>query len=55
MGDLDVRKWVLAAANHPGPVYLRDHDTGRGVDRNGPMSHGWVLCTFLNTGKWPGE
>lgn len=36
----------------PGPVYLRDHDTGRGIDRNGPMSHAWVLASFLNTGNW---
>lgn len=35
-----------------GPVYLRDHDTGRGIDRNGPLSHAWVLASFLNTGSW---
>jgi hypothetical protein len=34
-------------------VYLRDFDTGQGVDRNGPMSHAWVLSVFLNTGAWP--
>lgn len=51
--DPEVQKWVEDARNHPGPVYIRDFDTGRGVDRNGPMSHAWVLCEFLNTGKWP--
>lgn len=29
-------------------IYLRDHDTGQGVDRNGPMSHAWVLSLILN-------
>lgn len=48
-----VREWVEAAKNHDGPVYLRDHDTGRGVDRNGPMSHAWLLASWLNTGEWP--
>jgi hypothetical protein len=51
--DHQVSSWVEAARNHPGPVYLRDFDTGRGIDRNGPMSHGWVLCMWLNDGKWP--
>lgn len=37
----------------PGTVYLRDHDTGQGVDRRGPMSHAWVLSVFLNTGSFP--
>jgi hypothetical protein len=36
-------------------VFLRDHDTGRGLDRNGPLSHAWVLAVWLNTGKWPDE
>lgn len=54
MQDQEVAKWVQQAISHPGPVYLRDHDTGRGIDRNGPMSHAWVLATFLNTGKFPG-
>ncbi len=35
------------------PVLLRDFDTGRGIDRAGPMSHAWVLAVYLNTGKWP--
>lgn len=48
-----VRDWVQRARAHKGPVYLRDHDTGRGIDRNGPMSHAWVLATFLNTGSFP--
>ncbi|WP_437671472.1 DUF6939 family protein [Sorangium sp. So ce131] len=48
-----VRQWVEAAKAWDGPVYLRDHDTGRGIDRNGPMSHAWVLATYLNTGSWP--
>jgi len=37
----------------PHPVFLRDHDVGRGVDRNGPLSHAWVFCVWLNTGEWP--
>lgn len=36
-----------------GYVFLRDHDTGRGLDRNGPMSHAWLLCMFLNNSEWP--
>ena len=45
---------VLRAARvHNGPVYLRDFDTGQGVDRNGPMSHAWLLSIWLNTGSWP--
>lgn len=48
-----IAEWVEAARNHPAPVYLRDFDTGRGVDRNGPMSHAWVLATWLNTDRWP--
>lgn len=50
-----VAGWIDAARLHAGPVFLRDHDTGRGVDRNGPMSHAWVLATWLNMGKWPGS
>jgi len=46
--DAEVADWVQAATNHPGPVFLRDHDTGRGIDRNGPLSHAWVIATFLN-------
>lgn len=51
--DCEVRGWVEEARHHKGPVYLRDHDTGRGIDRDGPMSHGWLLCMFLNNGTWP--
>jgi hypothetical protein len=51
--DDTVRGWVLDAQTHDGPVFLRDFDTGRGIDRNGPMSHAWVLATRLNTGEWP--
>lgn len=51
--DHVVRGWVRDAMAHEGPVYLRDHDTGRGIDRNGPMSHAWLLATFLNEGAWP--
>ena len=51
--DRDVKRWIGAAREHEGPVYLRDHDTGRGLDRNGPMSHAWVLAVWLNTGEWP--
>lgn len=52
LGKDIVRSFVEQAKAHPGPVYLRDHDTGRGIDRNGPMSHAWVLASFLNTGSW---
>ncbi|HEY6888806.1 MAG TPA: hypothetical protein VI300_13530 [Solirubrobacter sp.] len=52
--DATVAAWVQAARDHDGPVYLRDFDTGRGIDRGGPMSHAWVLATWLNTGEWPG-
>ena len=51
--DPVVKEWVERARQHDGPVYLRDHDTGRGVLRNGPMSHGWVLASYLNDGVWP--
>ena len=53
MRDDEVWSWIEQAKAHPYPVYLRDFDTGRGVDRNGPMSHAWLLCEFLNTGDWP--
>jgi len=53
MRDERVRAYLHQATTHNGPVYLRDHDTGRGIDRNGPMSHAWVLATFLNTGAYP--
>jgi len=51
--DREVAHWVERARAHRDPVYLRDFDTGRGIDRNGPMSHAWVLATWLNTGEWP--
>lgn len=51
--DPQVLAIIDNARHHPGPVFLRDHDTGRGIDRNGPMSHAWVLAMWLNTGKWP--
>lgn len=53
MKDPIVAGWIEQARNHAGPVFLRDHDTGRGVERNGPMSHAWVLATYLNTGSFP--
>lgn len=52
--DTVVQEWLETARHHDGPVFLRDHDTGRGVDRNGAMSHAWVLATWLNTGAFPG-
>lgn len=54
MQDETVQGYVEEARNHDGPVYLRDHDTGRGLDRNGPMSHAWLMATYLNEGRWPG-
>jgi hypothetical protein len=52
-GDSQVQQWVEAARAHSGDVYLRDHDTGRGIMRNGPMSHAWLLAEYLNNGDWP--
>jgi uncharacterized protein DUF6939 len=51
--DAEIADRVERAKRHNGPVFLRDWDTGRGVDNKGPMSHAWVLATFLNTGKFP--
>jgi hypothetical protein len=51
--DDEVADWVVAAMNHDGRVYLRDHDTGRGLDRDGPLSHAWILAYRLNKGDWP--
>lgn len=48
----DVRDMLRVARELPSPVYLRDHDTGRSIDRNGPMSHAWLMCEWLNTGSW---
>ncbi len=54
----------LARARRDGrPVFLRDWDTGQGLDdavdeqgrHHGPMSHAWLLCCWLNTGVWPGS
>lgn len=42
------RALLDAAMRDPRPAYLRDFDTGQGIDRNGPMSHAWVLATILN-------
>jgi len=53
--DKEVRTWISEAEQHDGPVYLRDHDTGRGIMRNGPMSHSWLFCVWLNTKDWPKE
>lgn len=51
--DPVVQGWIDRARAHAGDVFLRDHDVGRGIDRRGPMSHGWVLATWLNTGSFP--
>jgi len=51
--DNEVAKWVADAKAWPGTVYLRDHDTGQGIDRNGPMSHAYLFSIWLNTGAWP--
>lgn len=53
MQDEEVNAWIDQCRKHEGPIYLRDHDTGRGIDRNGPMSHAWLFCEFLNSGHWP--
>jgi len=51
--DSEVQRLLAQAKSWSGPVFLRDHDTGRGIDRNGPMSHAWLMATWLNTGVWP--
>ena len=51
--DPQVAEWVKTTRDHKGNIYLRDHDTGRGIHRNGPMSHAYLLCEYLNTGNWP--
>lgn len=51
--DEEVNNWIEQSRQHDGLVFLRDHDTGRGLDRNGPMSHAWLLCMYLNNGVWP--
>lgn len=53
LSDPVVYRWIQACVMHDGLIFLRDHDTGRGVDRNGPMSHAWLLCEFLNNNQWP--
>lgn len=53
MRDERIQAWIQAARDHQGPIYLRDHDTGQGIDRNGPMSHAWLLAQWLNSGEWP--
>lgn len=50
--DEAVAEMVERARNHDGPVIMRDHDTGQGIDRNGPMSHAWLMAGWLNTGEW---
>lgn len=45
--------WIERLRAQDAPVFLRDYDVGRGLDRNGPMSHAWVLAVWLNTGLWP--
>lgn len=53
MTDPVVADLVRRARVYPGIVYLRDYDTGRGLDNAGPMSHAWVLSVWLGTGEWP--
>lgn len=52
LNDDNVLEWIKRAKSFDGPVYLRDFDTGKGLDRNGPMSHAWVLSMWLNSGSW---
>jgi len=53
LSDAEIADRVKRARASNRPIFLRDWDTGRGIDRNGPMSHAWVLATWLNTGTWP--
>jgi hypothetical protein len=47
-----VKRWLLQTLESHHPVFLRDFDTGQGIDRNGPMSHAWLLSTWLNDPQW---
>ncbi len=52
--DPQVAQWVLWARDYgAASVYLRDWDTGKGLDNAGPMSHGWLLAYYLNNGRMP--
>lgn len=44
----NIVRYAAALSRTKTTVFLRDFDTGRGVDRNGPMSHAWLLATILN-------
>jgi hypothetical protein len=46
--NVAAREMLLDAIATHDTIYLRDFDTGQGVDRNGPMSHAWVMATILN-------
>jgi hypothetical protein len=52
LADQEVAEIVARARTHS-RVYLRDHDTGQGVDRHAPMSHGWLLSVYMNKGTMP--
>lgn len=51
--DSIVQQWLETCKSFDGLIFLRDFDTGRGLDRNGPMSHAWLFCMYLNSGSWP--
>jgi hypothetical protein len=53
LAEAEIADRVARARAWPGNVYLRDHDTGRGVMTTRPMSHAWVLAMYLNNGVWP--
>jgi hypothetical protein len=53
MADPEIADRVARARRCPRPIFLRDWDIGRGLDQNGPMSHAWALCVWLNTGALP--
>jgi hypothetical protein len=53
--DETVCNWIDQLRAQPHNVYLRDHDTGQGITRNGPMSHAWLLAAWLNGEAPEGE
>ena len=55
MRDVTVRTWIEQMQDQDHDVYLRDYDTGQGIERNGPMSHAWLLAQWLNGQAPEGE
>lgn len=41
----EINDWIAEAMERG--AYVRDHDTGQGIDQPGPMSHAWLLIEIL--------